>query len=138
MTLVKHDGDCRIIYDCDSKLYSCVMCYFIALFLFAANKRYILLCRSSAYLTAFFIQAFDLCLVLNWCITCRTNHYQKGQIIVTAISTIHQKILINAAQKMKFFIKDFFSKKSLIKTSFFLQGSFYHFLTIIFFCNDIT
>lgn len=37
--IVKHDSD-SIINDCDSEIYSSVMCYyFIALYLLATNKR---------------------------------------------------------------------------------------------------
>ena len=76
-----------------------------------------------------------------------------SKIIVAAISAINQKMLINAAQKTKFSIKDFFSKleqfrsslwiwshllkKPLWKNSFFMQCNFYHCPTT-FISNDIT
>ena len=76
------------------------------------------------------------------------------KIIVAAISTINQKMLISAAQKMKFSIKDFFSKceqtmqfpldlvtftEEILyrKLHFFIQYNFYYCPTT-FICNDIT
>ena len=76
------------------------------------------------------------------------------KIIVAAISTINQKMLINAAQKMKLSIKDFFSKceqtmqfpldlvtfaEEILygKLHFFMRYNFYH-CPATFSCNDIT
>ena len=96
------------------KICSCVMGnYFVVLFLLSANKRYILLWRcSSAYKFALWVWCITLIVMRNepllegyWEIIC--------EIIVTAISAINQKMLINAAQKsqlLMFLLKKVFSK----------------------------